>query len=311
MQAATNLGLIKGEPTVSTGTMTPKTATNWQSVLNVALSLLLTAVGTWHAATTGATGKPDDPPAKGSIAAPSVETKPVAPDSKTSPTPAVDPLAEILAKLEALHIGQDVVIQNQLKPVAPVEVPTKPVTPVQTAAITVTQAAKAVTSGTVDAGKLFVVTGSGVTSWASDQDATTDAGVEATPTGFVGVINRGSILFIGTTSTGIVKQRVSVVATQPIVVNPVNPQPSPSPLPLPVSDSFNPEVYVDFLAKEAVAEASLPTNSSDGIQQILNFAPDYVPNDLKARIRAAVPAIGVQPPRDLTAQEIATLKGVR
>ncbi len=301
---------------VSTGTTTPKTATNWQSVLNVALSLLLSVVGTWHVATSGATGKPDTAPAKESVAAPPAETKtPVAPDIKTSPTPitpAVDPAQQILAKLEALLAGQDAVIQNQLKPVAPVEVPTKPApAPASAAAITVTQSGKAVTSGTVDAGKLFVVTGSGVTSWASDQDVTTDAGVESTPTGFVGVINRGSILFIGTTSTGIVKQRVSV-AVQAIVQPIVSPTPSPSPAPSPVpAGGFDASVYVTALADEAANDTALPANSTNTVNQLLNFAAPSVPSDLKARIRAAVPAIGVQPPRDLTPQEIDVLRGVK
>ncbi len=305
---------------VSTGTTTPKPPLNWLAIAVYVLSLIATGMGTHIVGNSGATGKPSP-----AVTTPAVN-HPVAPDSKTSPTPAVDPLLQLASKLDALLAGQDVVLQNQLKPAPAVEVPAtppKPATPAVTiqtvqpaAAITVTQGGKPVTSGTVDAGKLFSVAGTGVTSWANDQDANTDADLEPTPTGFMAVIRKGSVLFIGTTENGIVKQRVSVAAPAVVTpqVNPVNPQPSPGPgpppTPVPVSTAFDFGTAAGLLADEATkANVSPAFKASSVVQGMLNVG-DW-PADFVAKIKAACPGIDANPARDLTDAEVTAIRGVK
>jgi hypothetical protein len=94
----------------------------------------------------------------------------------------------------------------------------------------------------------------------------------------------------------------------------VNPDPSDPVEPVPVTPKdFNAAVASDALAKRAEAENSSPLLSSQVLDGMLTIASKEgeLPAAYIAKVRTAVPAIGIMPPRDLTTTEVAALRAVR
>lgn len=94
----------------------------------------------------------------------------------------------------------------------------------------------------------------------------------------------------------------------------VKPDPADPQSPVPVTPKdFNAAAALEALAKRAEIENSSPLMSSQVLDGMLTMAlsggelpPAYI-----TKIRTAVPAIGIIPPRDLTATEVAAIRAVR
>lgn len=96
-----------------------------------------------------------------------------------------------------------------------------------------------------------------------------------------------------------------------VIVKPDTPV-DPS-IPAPTPKDFNAAVASDALAKRAEAENDSPLLSSQVLDGMLSIASreGELPAAYIAKVRAAVPAIGIIPPRDLTKTEVDALRAVR
>ncbi len=321
MQAAANLGLIEGDTGMSSvATTTPAKSSTLLTIAQWAWPIVTGLLGAGGAIAINTPATPAKPTPTVIQQSPTpIETTIIPPTKQVTPLPSQPTLLELQQDLTTI-LG---LINQPPKPVevTPVVMPqviAKPVPIVSTSAIAIAQGGKPIAGGTVDAGKLFTVAGNGVTSWENDQDANTDADLEPTPTGFMAVIRKGSVLFIGVTANGIVKQRVSVAAPAVVTpqVNPVNPQPQPSPgpgpppAPMPVSTAFDFGTAAGLLADEATkANVSPAFKASSVVQGMLNVG-DW-PADFVAKVKAACPGIDATPARDLTDAEVTAIRGVK
>lgn len=223
---------------------------------------------------------------------------------------------------EIRPIVQPVPVPPIVVPVVPD--PVKPVVPDGSTKIVITdELGKPISAATVEHGVLFRASSTGATAnsgWSLSRSGDVKVITLDGNAGFVCYLNPGAWVEFHltdfTTRTQLT-QRITcnqggqpppvtpdTPVTPPVVVNPVVP---PSP-PQPTTTGFS-----ELIAKEAeVANVSPAFLASEVVDGILKFAiQDGMPTATADAIRAAVPAIGQLPARDLTADEVAKIRGVK
>lgn len=91
------------------------------------------------------------------------------------------------------------------------------------------------------------------------------------------------------------------------------PNPKPDPQPVVVDKELSNKEMSEALARlaERCLKSDIRKASSELDGTLNELVSDGVSKEYTDKVRAAVPAIGKTPPRDLTVDEISTLKGVK
>ena len=166
----------------------------------------------------------------------------------------------------------------------------------------------------IEAGRQFKVVASVAGKWAiTSESPTTDYDVMEYPDHLVCVLRNGAKLSISHATEAPLTLTAIMVKCQDA------PRPPPVDPEKPVVDDTKPKPvsttaeWSSAVAKEAeVANASPAFSASEVVDGVLKFAvQDGMPKQIADSIRAAVPAIGASPARDLTPDEVEKIRGVK
>lgn len=245
---------------------------------------------------------------------------PAKPETPTPSTPVVSP--DVTALQDQIKRQQDQMsqltdqIRNILNPPAPIQV-VQPVVLADSKIVVTDSTGKAVSASTVPADLLFQVTTSATSKvgWQVSQHGAVKLITLPASGGFVFSLASGAwVEFFLTDFTANTQTSVRIACQSPPSDTPKPgplPQPTPMPVPpTPVTTGFDAAAAADELARQAEdANASPAIKATALLQGILSQG--MLPADFVARVKVACPVIDRTPAVDLTAEQVAAIRGVR